>query len=78
MIRDKEECMSFLKDHGWYEMDELADDYRHFIKEDDWAIDIGDDEIVFIDDTGDWLHILLNRYALIGALVEHRALPYNF
>jgi hypothetical protein len=42
------------------------------------TVEICLDEIVFIDDTGDWLHIPLNIYALIGALFENRMIAANY
>lgn len=32
----------------------------------------GCNDIVFVSDEGDWLHIPRNIYALIGALLHHR------
>lgn len=58
----------FLKANGWeYDAgaDEL-DDYRHFYKRDSVSIDVGENEIVFFDDTGDYAHIPMNVYAAIG------------
>ncbi len=51
---------------------------RHFMANDMFVIQVFEEEIVFVDDSGDFLHLPNNIYALAGALVHNRAIPYNF
>lgn len=74
----KEQIIPFLKKNGYKEESDKGGEYRSFFKGDLCAIDIGVDEIVFIDDTGDFLHLPLNYYALIGALIHFRQLSVNY
>jgi hypothetical protein len=70
--------IDFLKSNGYTEDTEKGSEYRSFFKNGLSSIDVNNDEIVFIGDEGDWLHIPLNYYALIGALLHHRELASNY
>ena len=70
--------ISFLTRNGYKEDSENVAEYRSFFKDDLCSIDINKNEIVFIGEEGDWLHIPLNYYALIGALLHHRQLGTNY
>ena len=72
-----ERIIEFLTKNG-YKEDETVGEYRSFFKDNLSSIDINKDEIVFIGEEGDWLHIPLNYYALIGALLHHRQLGTNY
>ena len=64
--------VDFVRANGW-EYDN-KDEYIHFYKKDSVGIDIGEDEVVFIDDTGDFAHIPLNFYAVVGFVYVKRLL----
>jgi hypothetical protein len=55
-----------------------GDQYRHFYKEGDLDIDLDNEEIVFIDENGDFLHIPATYYGLVGVMVSYRMIPFNF
>lgn len=68
----------FLKSNGYEEETEKGSDYRSFHKKNASSIDINKNEIVLIGDRGDWLHIPVNYYALLGALIHHRQLACDY
>ena len=70
--------IEFLTKNGYKEDSEKVAEYRSFFKDNLSSIDINKDEIVFIGEEGDWLHIPLNYYALIGVLLHHRQLGTNY
>lgn len=80
----KKQAIDFIKLNGWEsDFDSFKHDpeYIPFNKDGCCSIDISDDEIVLIDDTGDFLHIELgenSNYALLGALIYNRQLAMNF
>lgn len=76
---DLEKCENFLNVNGYipmYDEDALKDgqDYQTYYKDSEtlFSIDINDEEIVFIDDFGDFLHLPVNFYCLLGALIHYR------
>ena len=70
--------IDFLTKNGYKEDTEKGADYRSFFKDGVSSIDVDSNEIVFIGEKGDWLHIPVNYYALIGALLHHRQLATNY
>ena len=70
--------IDFLIKNGYKEDTEEGAEYRSFFKDGLSSIDVNSDEIVFIGEEGDWLHIPVNYYALIGALLHHRQLATNY
>jgi hypothetical protein len=62
--------VEFLIVNGWKY--DSKDEYMHFNKNDLVSIDVGETEVVFIDDTGDFAHIPLNFYAVVGFIYVHR------
>ena len=81
MSKVKEKCIKFLIMNGYIYSNEIDTDittYTTYTKVGACAIDIDEDEIVLIDDTGDFLHLPLNYYALIGALIEHRQIAVDY
>lgn len=70
--------IEFLLKNRYKEDTEKGAEYRSFFKDGLSSIDINSDEIVFIGEEGDWLHIPVNYYALIGALLHHRQLATNY
>ena len=70
--------IEFLKSNGYKEESEKGADYRTFFKEGVSTIDINKDEIVLIGEQGDWLHLPVNYYSLLGALIHHRQLACDY
>lgn len=67
---DIQKVVDFLKANGWKY--DSKDTYMHFYKKDSIAVDVGTDEVVFIDDSGDFAHIPLNFYAVVGFVYVRR------
>ena len=69
-----ERCEKFLKANGWIQQNNDYDeaDFITYNKDDSVSVDINDEEIVFVSDIGDILHLPCNYYALVGALMELR------
>lgn len=75
----KEKITNFLSKYG-YRVADSNEEFTSYENEDDslFGMDIYDNEIVFISDEGDFLHLPLNIFALVGALVYYRQIPVNF
>lgn len=72
---DEEKKISlFLQANGWVPYREEDGDYTSFAKDGSAGIDVGCNEVVFIDDTGDFAHIPLNFYAVVGFVYAQRLL----
>ena len=79
----KRKCFDFLNLNGWesdYDNLNHNNDFITFSKSETYEVDISrhENEMVFIDDTGDFYHAEINLYTLIGVLVYHRMLPVCF
>lgn len=73
-------CHQFLINNGWHKEDEI-DEYAVYLKKDNIQIDVSEDEIVLISDTGDFAHIEVSGqaiYTLIGYLITQRLISCNF
>jgi hypothetical protein len=70
--------IDFIKSNGYKEETEKNSEYRSFFKEGVSSIDISNDEIVLIGEQGDWLHLPINYYSLLGALIHHRQLACDY
>jgi len=71
----------FLDANGWkidLEKYKTEDEFWTYNKQNCLSIDISDKEMVFLGDTGDFLHCDINLYTLIGVLICYRQLPLNF
>ncbi|SME89320.1 hypothetical protein [Desulfovibrio gilichinskyi] len=78
IVFSKKRCKRFLKANGW-EYDAICKGGGGaYISPVACCIEVQDDEIVFIDDTGDFLHIPTDYYALIGALLETRQIGAGY
>jgi hypothetical protein len=64
----------FLEKNGWSTLAD-AGEYASYCREDGYGIDVSDEDIVFIDDTGDFYTMPLNYYALVGFIYIHRLIP---
>jgi len=73
-----EKIIEFLLNNGYIEETENGTEYRSFFKDGLSSIDVNSSEIVFIGETGDWLHIPVNYYAIIGALIHYSELAINY
>jgi hypothetical protein len=73
-VKELDKCIELLKKNGYVAMysDESDEEYQTMYKDDGKtsSIDLNEEEIVFIGDEGDWLHLPCNYYALIGALIH--------
>lgn len=71
--------IEFLLKNGYtQDSDDVNYEYISFNKSGVSSIHISEDDIVFVDNSGDWLHIPLNYYALIGALIDFRQIAINY
>ena len=69
----------FLENNGWScDIDNPTDGYTSYYKEGNISVDIDNDELVFISDTGDFLHEQINYFTLIGVLIENRQIGFNY
>ena len=75
-----ERIVEFLLQNRYKEDSDKKSEYRTFNKHGVSSIDVNSTEIVFIGEEGDWLHIPVNIYALIGVLLHYKqiAVDYNF
>jgi hypothetical protein len=77
-----EKCISFLENNGYKKIDLEASsgsDYQSFVHKSNISdIDVGENEIVFINDEGDWLHIPCNYFALIGACIHYSQIGIGY
>jgi len=69
--------ITFLKANNYNE-EEIDSDYISFFKSACSSVDICKEEIVLIGEEGDWLHLPVNFYALLGALIHHRELACDY
>jgi len=70
-------CITFLEANGWRLIDG-TDDYKSYHKPGNIGVDVSENELVFIDDTGDFLHLPVNYFALVGAFIELRAISMDY
>ena len=81
MKQNQLEISNFLKANGWtLDLDSYSTktEFWTYHKEGCISIDISEKEIVFLDDTGDFHRENLNLYSLIGFLICHRQITFNF
>jgi len=71
-MTQSERCKKFLRLNGWEYDQKNRGGSGAYIKGNLCAVEIDEDEIVLLDDTGDFAHLPLNYYALVGALMEMR------
>jgi len=69
---------SFLTNNGWKNIADIDDEYLSFHKDGNIGVNINFNEIVLISDEGDFCHLPLNIFALIGALLHYRAITFNY
>ena len=74
-----EGCKKFLLLNGYHQAEE--DEFENcttFVKNNLSDVQICEDEIVFLNDNGDFLHLPLNYFALVGALMEFRQIGMGY
>jgi hypothetical protein len=73
-------CKQFLLENGWSKDHDESEacEFDSYHKNNSISIDISDSEIVFIDDSGDFLHLDLNYFTLVGLLIEYRQVGFNY
>jgi hypothetical protein len=78
-MKERYRCIIFLEQNGWKcEIDTPIEAHACYYKNGYVGVDIGADEMVFISDTGDFLHVPINYYSLIGILMEYRQIDCNY
>jgi len=81
MTKVKTRVIEFIKANGW-ELDMQSygsdEEFWTYNKDGCLSIDLSKTEMVFLDDTGDFLHADMNLYTMIGILMCYRQLPFNF
>lgn len=71
----EEKIIKFLELNGFKK--DRSDDAPSWIN-DFIAIEMTEDELIFIDDTGDFCATPIDFFALIGVLVHYRIIPVNY
>jgi hypothetical protein len=78
MSKELFRCGAFLHANGWKYSSEAGSEYKHFYKDGCIGVDVSDKEIVFIGENGDFLHLPVNYYALLGALMDQRQIACDY
>ena len=81
MKEEKKRCIEFLKLNGWESCFDDFDPKSEFVtfnKDGCISVDISDSELVFLGESGDFLHRPIDYYMLVGVLVSYRQLAVNF
>lgn len=81
MKTEKQRVIDFLELNKWEGEETCSDeDYQTFIiyNSQSIAIDINDEEIVLIGGSGDFLHLPLDVFALLGALLHYRVIDLQY
>ena len=81
-MKEVDRCIEFLEKNDYIKMysDDSKEEYQTLY----WdngnisSIDLFEDEIVFVDGSGDWLHLPCNYYALIGALLHFSQISIGY
>lgn len=77
--KEKIKCVYFLRTNGWVlEASSEPLEFATFNKDGCISIDISDSEMVFLGESGDFLHKPIDYYTLVGVLVLYRQLAVNF
>ena len=78
-MKEKDRCIICLEQNGWKcDIDDATDDYTSYYKDGCIGVDFDNEEMVFISDIGDFLHVPINYYTLIGVLMEYRQITCNY
>jgi hypothetical protein len=71
-MNHRKRCERFLKVNGWKYDPKTQNGCGYYLNGDHCAVDVTGDQIVLIDDSGDFLHLPINYYALVGAMLESK------
>lgn len=75
----KDKCIIFLEQNGWRcDIDTPTDEYTSYHKDGYIDVDFNNDEMVFISNTGDFLHEPINYYTLVGVMIEFRQIDFGY
>lgn len=71
--------VQLLKLNGW-DADNSEAEFECFVNEDNSLpqIDVSESEVVFIGESGDYLHIECNYYTVLGALIDQSIVGIGF
>jgi hypothetical protein len=70
-MNERQKIGNFLTKNGW-KYDGHDGEYTHYNCHNRASVDVGKDEIVFVGDIGDFAHIPLSYYALVGFVYVNR------
>lgn len=79
--KEKKRCIDFLKLNGWescFDDIDLTSEFITFNKKGCISVDVSDSELVFLGESGDFLHRPIDYYTLVGVMVSYRQLSLNF
>lgn len=79
--KEKERCIEFLKLNGWefyFDDFDTGLEFITFNKDGCISVDVSDSELVFLGESGDFLHKPIDYFTLVGVLVSYRQLALNF
>lgn len=79
-MTEQQRCENLLINNGWALDPEATScgEYSSFYKEGLVSVDINNQEIVLVNDCGDFCHLPVNYYSLVGALIEYRQIAVNY
>jgi len=80
-MKQIEKCRKFLENNGYTEAyKDPQTEWIHFepMVNAVSCIDLSENEIVFVGDEGDWLHIPCSYYALIGACIHYSQIGIGY
>ncbi len=79
MSNNFKRCQYFLEKNGFRRTAVLDEEYIVYSNDIiDVNLHLNEDEIIFVNDHGDFLHIPFCYYALVGALIEYHLLTFNY
>ena len=81
-MKEVDRCIEFLEKNDYIKMysDDSKEEYQTLYQDNGniSSIDLNEDEIVFVDGSGDWLYLPCNYYALIGALLHFSQISVGY
>ena len=80
MYVHEKEIQEFLNRNGWTVCD-THDGYASYVKKDNITVDVSDEEIVLIGESGEFCAIpmdYLARYTLLGLMIDHHVLGVDY
>ena len=77
----KKDIIEFIEANGWAKSPDSSDEYLSFNKLNHYDIDIGNDEVVLVDETGDFMHLpykAYTLYTLLGVLLHFKQITMGY